>query len=246
MSFDADIRHWQTLGDFAADLAKLPRPGWVTHICNHNTYRPNERQWKGVASVQSCMQTYIGKGWSAGPHLFLAGDAPKVGDTGIFQLTPLGHIGVHAGPCNSHAIGIEWVGDFDARPCSAQQYALGLAVNVVLCRAWGLDAGAITIHKLCMPGRTCPGRYFPFDQLREDVADRLAAASGQGVYRVAGLPVYYDSLLTRPTGAHLAPGQVVLIDATAADNPTRYARNAVHVSDTQGGGFVDGNGLEKA
>lgn len=246
MTFKADIRHWPTLDAFVAYLAKVPRPNWVTKICNHNTYVPNEKQWKGIPSVQACMRTYIDKGWDAGPHLFLAGDAPNASHTGVFQLTPITEIGIHAGPCNSTALGLEWVGDFEARLPSTAQYQLGLAANVAIARAWGLDASAITMHKLCMPGRTCPGRYFPLDHLREDVADRLAATSAHGPYRVRGLPVYYDSLLTKPTGVHLSPDNVVLIDATAADKPAQYHPRAVHVADSQGGGFVNVDGLERA
>jgi hypothetical protein len=244
MTFDIQIIHWKTLDEFVTYLAALPRPEWVKGMCDHNTYIPNERQWQGLASMWSMAKTYVSRGWSAGPHLYLAAEAPKIEDTGIWQMTPLSHVGVHAGPCNSTRIGIESVGDFQARPPSVAQWSLCVAVNAAICHAWRLPPPSVLVHKECMTDRTCPGQYFSADRLRADVAKALTGPTS-GAYRAAGVPVYYDSLLTRPTGAHLDPTAVYAIDATAADNPTKYHPRAGHVSDTQGGGFVNMDGLER-
>lgn len=246
MTFNSDIKQWRSLADFMAHLAAIPRPAWVSQLCVHNTYIPNETQWRGLASMRGMRSTYIGKGWTAGPHLYLAAECLNPNDRGIWQMTPLGSVGIHAGNCNSHAIGIENVADWQAREPTEAQYSLLMDVLSAFCRAWSLGADDVVVHKECMPGRTCPGQHLPPDKLRADLAAKLAALSGHGPYRVAGLPVYYDSTLTRPTGAHLQPDQVVLIDATAAENPTKYAPKAVHVSDAQGGGFVHSDGLERA
>lgn len=166
MPFDIDIIHWPTISAFVASLQGVSRPGWCTGITNHNTYIPNETQWRGRASVESCMQTYIKKGWSAGPHLFLAAEAPDPADTGIWQMTPLTRPGVHAGACNSHHIGIENVGDFDARPPSPAQYTLLLAVNRAILERWGLTPASVNVHNECMSGRTCPGKHLTGTQIR--------------------------------------------------------------------------------
>jgi hypothetical protein len=166
MAFDADIKHWPTIAAFAAYLQGVPRPKWCQGVTNHNTYRPDENQWRGVVSVQGCMHTYIAKGWSAGPHLFLAAAAPNARDTGIFQLTPLGHVGVHAGACNANRIGIENVGDFDARPPTAEQYTLLITVNLLILHQWGLSPDSVNVHNECMTGRTCPGKHLTGTQIR--------------------------------------------------------------------------------
>jgi len=168
--FDAKILHWPTLSAFVAYLQGVPCPAWCKGITNHNTYIPNEHQWRGVASVKSCMQTYIGKGWSAGPHLFLAAEAPNPADRGIFQLTPLARPGVHAGACNDDHLGVENVGDFDARPPSAKQYDLLIAVNRAIMQRWMFTPDLVNVHKECMPGRTCPGRHLDPNRLRSDLA----------------------------------------------------------------------------
>jgi hypothetical protein len=165
-SFDADFQHWPTLAAFTAYLQGVPRPAWCTGITNHNTYIPNELQWRGLASMQSMRATYIAKGWSAGPHLYLCAEAPNPADTGIWQLTPLAHPGVHAGACNADHLGIENVGDFNARPPSPAQYTLLLAVNRAILAWWGIPPEKVNVHNECMAGRTCPGKYLTGTQIR--------------------------------------------------------------------------------
>src|SRR5262245_43659430 len=122
MSFDAQIIHWPTLEAFTAHLANIPRPGWCKRTTHHNTYIPNESQWRGVASVQGRTQTYNVKGRDSGPHLFIAAAAPNPAHRGIFQLTPITHRSTHAGACNIDSLGIENVGHFNARPPTEAQY----------------------------------------------------------------------------------------------------------------------------
>jgi hypothetical protein len=169
VAFDIDIKHWPTLDAFATYLQGVPRPAWCRGITNHNTYVPNETQWRGLASMRSMQATYIGKGWSAGPHLYLAAEAPNPADRGVWQMTPLSHVGVHAGPCNKDHLGIENVGDFDARPPTPAQYQLLIGVNLAILRAWMLTPDKVVVHKECMPGRTCPGRHLDPNRLRADL-----------------------------------------------------------------------------
>jgi hypothetical protein len=186
-AFDADFKHWPTLDAFVEYLHTIPRPSWCFGITNHNTYVPNETQWRGLASMRSMQATYIGKGWSAGPHLYLAAEAPNPADRGIWQMTPLSHVGVHAGPCNNNHLGIENVGDFDARPPSPAQYRLLLDVNRAILHAWMMIPNAVNVHKECMIGRTCPGRYLDPNKLRADLNEPRPIAPpliGRFVFRV--------------------------------------------------------------
>jgi len=227
MTFDADIRQWTSLEAFVAYLQTVPRPGWCLGLTNHNTYVPNELQWRGVVSVRNCMQTYIGKGWTAGPHLFLAADAPKVADRGIFQLTPIAHQGIHAGECNKDHLGIENVGDFEARPPSEAQYQLLLAVNRAILTAWYLSPEHVNVHNECMANRTCPGQYLTGDQIRNDLVPK--------VYTVLGASVYQRRDCAGPVAGHLHSGDTILIDVD-------YGDGIVHLS--SGLGFVRKADLE--
>lgn len=139
------------------------------------------------------MQTYIAKGWSAGPHLFLAAEAPNPADTGIWQLTPLSHLGVHAGACNVDHLGIENVGDFDAHPPSPAQLTLLLAVNRALLARWMLTPANVNVHNECMTGRTCPGKYLTGTQIR-------AALSGSWPVTTPPDPFARWGAIGKPTG----------------------------------------------
>lgn len=235
-SFDAAIRQWPTIEAFAAYLKTVPRPAWCQGVTNHNTYIPNELQWRGVASVESCMTTYIGKGWTAGPHLFLAAEAPSTLDRGIFQLTPLSHQGVHAGPCNDDHLSIENVGDFNARPPSPAQYQLLLAVNRLILQTWRLTPDSVNVHNECMSGRTCPGRHLTGAQIRADLAKPTPRPPNLLAFRAIGLPIYQRQDGTGPLAGHLQPDESVLVDQT-------YANGMGHLLD--GRGFVDMDGLKR-
>lgn len=77
-------------------------------------------------------------------------------------------------------------------------------------------------------------------------AERAATSSTPyGPYLVRGLPIYNDSQLTIPSGRYARPGDTLMIDRIATDQPKDYAPSAAHVSDSQGGGFVDLNGAVK-
>lgn len=172
--FDMQVIHWPTLAEFVAYLDDIDRPSWCHGITNHNTFIPNALQWRGLVSMQSMRQTYVGKGWSAGPNLYLAAEAPNPNDRGIWQMTPITHVGVHAGPCNSDHLGVENVGDFDAAPPSVAQYQLLLDVNRAILQRWGIPPENVNVHNECMTGRTCPGKYLTGAQIRADLMTPIA------------------------------------------------------------------------
>lgn len=233
MAFDSTIIHWPTISAFTAYLQGVPRPAWVKRFCNHNTYRPDETQWHGMKSMETLRDFYRDvKHWSSAPHLFLAASAPSPADTGIFQLTPITHPGTHAGACNADALGLESVGDFDRAPPSAAQYTLLIAVNLVLMRHWGLPPENVVVHRDCMPGRTCPGKYLTSAQIRADLNKAIARPTPAAPkrYRVReGLPVYQRPERTGPLWGFLVAGEEVIADATG------------HLEDERG--WVDLNGL---
>jgi hypothetical protein len=179
MSFDADIRQFLTPGAFATYLAGLSPFSWrAVGSTIHNTYIPNEAQWHGKTTMLAMQADYVGRGWTAGPHLYLASGAPNPQDDGIWQMTPPAHQGIHAGPCNDSRYGIEVVGDFQAKPWSSAQRTLLLDTLDVL-HTWAGLAADINGHRDCMLGRTCPGNaaYAALPALKSDLAARLARPS---------------------------------------------------------------------
>lgn len=229
MAFDAQIKHWPTIEAFVAYLVTVPRPAWCKKICEHNTYIPNEYQWRGMASMNAMMATYIGKGWSAGPHLYLAAEAPNPSDIGIWQMTPLSHQGVHAGPCNDIALGVESVADWQARPPSPAQYQLLLDVTRAIMRQWMIPPENVVVHRECMPGRTCPGKYLEASALRADLAKPVPNLRR---FRVRGIPIYQAQSLSGTLAGHLKNDELITIDKT-------YRNGGAHLAD--GRGFIDLN-----
>lgn len=227
MAFDSDFKQWPTLDAFAAHVATIPCPDWCEGFTVHNSYIPNEAQWRGMASMASMRKTYVGKGWSSGPHLYLAPECLRAADKGIFQMTPLAHQGTHAGACNAHLLGIETIANWDAHPPTPVQYDYLLSVLVILARAWGKTT--LRVHNECMPGRTCPGRYLNANQLRADFQRRLAAPPPPPPitkYLYPGLPVYRDAA-RQSLLLHLPEGATVEIDAI--DAAPDYAPGTGHV-----------------
>lgn len=235
MAFDAQIKHWFTVEAFDADLATVPRPAWCKRITEHNTYIPNELQWRGMASMNAMMAAYIGKGWSAGPHLYLAAEAPNPSDTGIWQMTPLSHQGVHAGPCNDDSLGIENVADWQARPPSPAQYQLLLDVTRAIMRQWMIPPENVAVHRECMPGRTCPGKYLEASALRADLSK---SALRLRRFMVKGIPIYQAQSLTGTLAGYLKSDESFAIDKT-------YRNGGAHLADGRGFIDLDLNALEE-
>lgn len=170
MPFTADIRHWPDVAAFTAHLAQHDAAicRWAQGATLHHTYRPTRDQWRGSSSMVGMRDFYIGKGWSAGPHLYIAPD-------GIWQLTPLNLEGVHATVCNTHRWGVEVVGDYDAEPWPAPIADLTYGALTALFRWRGLSPDALNGHRDCNSPKTCPGIAIQLPAVRTELARRLAA-----------------------------------------------------------------------
>jgi len=145
--------HFPTVAAFRAWLATQLRPTWpVIGSTYHNTYKPNESQWRGHASMRSMQTTYEGLGWTTGPHLYLA---VGTNHDGIFVMTPPSIAGTHSPSCNGLRFGIEVVGDFATRPMQNAQLTLLVECAAALHQWAGIGAD-INAHRDC-DRRTCPG-----------------------------------------------------------------------------------------
>ena len=98
------------------DFGTLP----PTFLVIHHTYRPTVKTWNGSRTIQGLKTFYEDKGWSAGPHLFIAED-------GIWLFTDMYDVGIHAGAGNGtlksgYSIGIEVVGNYDNKVWEGETY----------------------------------------------------------------------------------------------------------------------------
>lgn len=200
--FAADIRHWPTVESFAASLTGNA-PRWAQGVTPHHTDIPRVNQWRGLASMVGLREFYIGKGWGAGPHLFLCVGASDSAHDGIWQLTPLALPGVHAGACNDDHWGMEIVGNYNAAPWSRPLAELVSGVTLALLRWRGLDVTTETVkgHRECMANRDCPGRAIDLDTFRAELARRLAPAPPAAATITADSPIIAPARCTQAQAA---------------------------------------------
>ena len=170
MTFDNLNLRFVTVAAFETWLATQPRPQWAPiGSTYHNTYRPTQAQWRGHDSMRSMQATYAAKGWSTGPHLYLAMDTAA---DGIFVMCPPWVEGIHGVICNKDHFGVENVGDYHATPMSAKQIDLLVGAMAALHRYAGIGAN-VNAHRDCV-ARTCPGDA-AYAQ-KPEIQQRLAAA----------------------------------------------------------------------
>jgi N-acetylmuramoyl-L-alanine amidase CwlA len=107
---------------------------------------------------------YQGKGWRAGPHLFIAED-------GIWLFTPMNKTGIHAGRGNYRSIGIEVVGDYDTQKWDGATKKNAIGAIRALSGRLDINNEAIKFHR-DYSSKSCPGhsitKEWLFSQLAVD------------------------------------------------------------------------------
>jgi N-acetylmuramoyl-L-alanine amidase CwlA len=135
----------------------------------HHTWRPTAEQWRGKLSVESMRVFYGAKGWTAGPHLFVAPD-------GVWLFTPMCDVGIHAGLGNAnreflasgyrnfkklywYSIGIEMVGNYEAvRPSGLIWEQTKSIITGLLQRFGKTPEQALFFHRDYTNQKSCPGK----------------------------------------------------------------------------------------
>ena len=197
MSFAAEVRHWATPEDLAAYLAGRMPPPWAVGATLHHTVLPLPSQWTGLGSMRNLVSYYRDtKKWPAGPNLFICVGAKHPEDDGIWQLTPLDTVGVHAGECNSERWGIEVVGRYDATPWPPALRDVVLGTVTALLHWRGLDARSVNGHRDCHSPKTCPGSAINLDSVRLDIAARLGTSPPTMLRYTTGSPLLGQPLAT--------------------------------------------------
>lgn len=206
MTFHWDIQYYPTRLEYQAALLPFTVPRWIEGVTIHHTWKPTQADWRGKKSMESLGRFYQAKGWSGGPHLFLAPD-------GIWAGTPLSHTGVHAGACNSVMIGLEIVGDFDKQPWDLGLRERVYALLVLLLHWMGKDEKAVVGHRECLKNKSCPGTAISMvtvrDQVRERLFNQRFVVTGTGAIVRRGSYATAPIVRSAPQGLDV-PGYAVL------------------------------------
>lgn len=164
-SFFWEATHYPGLVQLFAALPS-PAPAWVAGLTLHHTWRPVAAQWRGQRTMDALGRAYRLKGWSGGPHLFVAPDGYWVG-------TPFSRPGIHAGRCNSDRWGIEIVGDFDDAPWPPELQTRVLDLSVGLLHCIRADERMVAGHRECLANKSCPGSAIHMPAVRQWIEAKL-------------------------------------------------------------------------
>jgi len=129
----------------------------------HHTWRPTHDKWGGERSIEGLRRYYEGKGWPAGPHLFVA-------DDGIWLFSPMNKDGIHTSKLNSRSIGIEVVGDYDKEKWAGQTKYHALGVIKLLMLQIGIGRQSVYFHS-DVSTKTCPGKAITKSWLFSELDD---------------------------------------------------------------------------
>ncbi len=116
----------------------------------HHTWRPTVEGWAGERTIAGLKRYYEGKGWPAGPHLF-------VGPDGLWLFSPMRHDGIHSSSLNPRSVGIEVVGDYDAEVWQEPVKTFALGAVRALQNRLAIGESQIYFHR-DVSSKSCPGR----------------------------------------------------------------------------------------
>jgi hypothetical protein len=127
---------------YVSDLDFRHAPFKPLFVVHHNTAEPTRILWDtwrtratpitDVQWLHNLAAFYQGKGWQAGPHLFVVPD-------GICVFTPLTHRGTHSPSWNYCSWGVEMVGDYDKEPYQDDLNETVTAASAILHHYAGLS-----------------------------------------------------------------------------------------------------------
>lgn len=166
--------------DFDSYCKALNWAAWrPSFIAIHNTAVPSLAQ-RPIGFTRQHISNleayYKGKGWRAGPHLF-------IDDKQIWAFTPLTTTGRHSPGWNNVAIGIEMLGNYETESFSSGRGAAvrenAVAATASISRRLGLDPDTIRLHKEDpLTDHDCPGRNVRKSEFIAEVGAKIASYYG--------------------------------------------------------------------
>jgi len=159
-------------------------------IVLHHTWKPTKQDWRGQYTIESLKKFYERKGWSAGPHIFVAED-------GIWLFTDMYSVGIHAGEGNatykhpdgrtysgyavpssmsdshnfrlkSYSIGIEVVGNYNQEVWLGDTRENAFYCIDLLMRKLNISNENLFFHRDFSP-KTCPGTAISKDWIINEI-----------------------------------------------------------------------------
>ncbi len=166
-----------TTTEFDAYCGTIKFTAWrPSFIVLHNTYAPTLAQRPDGFTKQHILNLenyFKGKGWRAGPHLF-------IDDRQIWVFTPLNMSGVHSPSWNKLSIGVEMLGDYQKEAFDTGR-GLMVQTNTVAAIAsisavLGISPVTMKLHKEDgkTTHKTCPGKNVSKEKVIVAVQELMA------------------------------------------------------------------------
>lgn len=123
----------------------------IDKIVLHHTHSTVDEWKKGERSTGYYKKLYEDKGWTSGPHFFIA-------SRGIWLFTDINIQGTHANKGNLNSIGIEIVGRYNTKLPEGEIWNNTKFVLKLLLKKLNLSIEDIHFHREYSEGKVCPGR----------------------------------------------------------------------------------------
>lgn len=136
----------------------------ITDITVHHTGGGASETIQGIARYHASKRTSSGTLWKGIAYHFCITDGK------IYQTNDLAAISYHNGFNNTKAIGITILGNYDLRAPSAKDMeALKWLIQTLKMNKELTGLYRLVGHKEYRNRTVCPGRFFPLEELRQDV-----------------------------------------------------------------------------
>jgi len=122
----------------------------ITEVFIHHTVIPTPETWRGRESILVMKRVYEIKGWTAGPHIFVAPD-------GIWVFTPPHKQGVGCTGHNTHAIHVEIVGNYESNELKGDMLRKSIDTFAAICEWLNYDPMNLYLHR-DFANTKCPGK----------------------------------------------------------------------------------------
>jgi len=171
----------------------------IEKIFIHHTVNPTPETWRGRDSILAMKRVYEQKGWTAGPHIFVAPD-------GIWIFTPVNKQGIGVKGHNEHAIHIEIVGNYEENKLEGIMFRNAIDTFTTICEWFQYDPLDLCFHR-DYNNTKCPGKHigneFRYDVLHNMILHETAKRIGTEPIRINKSAALYKEAHMEYCGAPL-------------------------------------------
>jgi len=183
-------------GEYLADKEPFTE---ITQVFIHHTVNPTPETWRGRESMLAMKRVYEQKGWTAGPHIFVAPD-------GIWVFTPITKQGIGVKGHNENSIHIEIVGNYEENTLDGVMLRNAIDAFSAVCNWLQYDPMDLCFHRDYAETK-CPGRninsWFKIAALGGLLACEAAKRIGSAPIRVNNDAALYKESRRTVSGAPL-------------------------------------------